>query len=149
LRSEILTLIVALSHPDCRAIVRENVSRRAVGRGWDPLLRIAASVKTGWVSATYVIDRFGFASQSDPATAAGEALGKLLRTLYLCDSPSSLSDLRAGCTGPDQIVTSIRALLRLFPMSNSAHPTADRLSVCLRRSTNGCRKEPRPVSSWK
>jgi TnpA family transposase len=68
-----------------RPVVRENVSRRAVGRGWDPLPRIAASVKTGWVSATYVIDRFGSASRGDPATAAGEALGKLLRTLYLCD----------------------------------------------------------------
>jgi TnpA family transposase len=80
-----------------RPVVRENVSRRAVGRGWDPLLRIAASVKTGWVSATYVIDRFGSASRGDPATAAGEALGKLLRTLYLylCDYLGNPS-FRAG-----------------------------------------------------
>lgn len=68
-----------------RPIARETVSRRAISRGWDPLLRIAASVKTGWVSATYVIGRFGSASRGDPAFAAGEALGKLLRTLYLCD----------------------------------------------------------------
>ena len=68
-----------------RPIARETVSRKVIARGWDPLLRIAASVKTGWVSATYVVDRFGSASRGDPAFGAGEALGKLLRTLYLCD----------------------------------------------------------------
>jgi TnpA family transposase len=68
-----------------RPIARETVSRRAITRGWEPLLRIAASVKTGWVSATYVVDRFGSANRGDPAASAGEALGKLLRTLYLCD----------------------------------------------------------------
>jgi Tn3 transposase DDE domain len=32
-----------------------------------------------------VVDRFGSANRGDAAAAAGEALGKLLRTLYLCD----------------------------------------------------------------
>jgi TnpA family transposase len=68
-----------------RPVARETVSRKVIAKGWDPLLRIAASVKTGWVSATYVVDRFGSASRGDPAFGAGEALGKLLRTLYLCD----------------------------------------------------------------
>lgn len=68
-----------------RPLARENVSRRIIAKGWEPLLRIAASVKTGWVSATYVVDRFGSASRGDVAFGAGEALGKLLRTLYLCD----------------------------------------------------------------
>jgi len=66
-------------------IARETVSRRAIVKGWEPLLRIAASVKTGWVSATYVVDRFGSANRGDVAFRAGEALGKLLRTLYVCD----------------------------------------------------------------
>ena len=66
-------------------LARETVSRRIIAKGWEPLLRIAASVKTGWVSATYVVDRFGSASRGDVAFGAGEALGKLLRTLYLCD----------------------------------------------------------------
>jgi TnpA family transposase len=79
-----------------RPIVREAVSRRAIIRGWEPLLRIAASVKTGWVSATYVIERFGSANRGDAAAAAGDALGKLLRTLYLCDylgNPSFRSEI--------------------------------------------------------
>ena len=86
LKDRKLYLPRGLDIPDrLRPIARETVSRRAITRGWEPLLRITASVKTGWVSATYVIDRFGSANRGDPAAAAGEALGKLLRTLYLCD----------------------------------------------------------------
>lgn len=68
-----------------RPIVAETVSRRAVGRGWEGLLRLGASVKHGWDSATAALDRFGSAAAGDPIYNAGDALGKLLRTLYLCD----------------------------------------------------------------
>jgi TnpA family transposase len=66
-----------------RPIVREVVSTKAITRGWDPLLRIAASVKTGWCSAAYVLDRLGNAARGDAAFQAGDALGRLLRTRYL------------------------------------------------------------------
>jgi TnpA family transposase len=68
-----------------RPIVAETVSRRTIGRGWDGLLRLGASVKHGWSSATDALDRFGSAARGDPVHASGDALGKLLRTLYLCD----------------------------------------------------------------
>jgi len=66
-------------------IVAETVSRRAIGRGWDGLLRLGASVKHGWYPATEALDRFGSAAAGDPVYEAGDALGKLLRSLYLCD----------------------------------------------------------------
>jgi len=66
-------------------IVAETVSRRAIGRGWEGLLRVSASVKHGWDSATAALDRFGSAAAGDPVYNAGDALGRLLRTLYLCD----------------------------------------------------------------
>jgi TnpA family transposase len=65
--------------------VAETVSRRAIGRGWEELLRLAASVKHGWYPATEALDRFGSAAAGDPVYEAGDELGKLLRTLYLCD----------------------------------------------------------------
>lgn len=71
--------------PILRPIVAETVSRRTIGRGWDGLLRLGASVKHGWYSATDALDRFGSAARGDPVHASGDALGKLLRTLYLCD----------------------------------------------------------------
>ncbi len=66
-------------------IVAETVSRRAIGRGWDGFLRLGASVKHGWYPATEALDRFGSAAAGDPIYETGDALGKLLRTLYLCD----------------------------------------------------------------
>ena len=71
--------------PILQPIVAETVSRRAIGRGWDGLLRLGASVKHGWYPATEALDRFGSAAAGDPVFEAGDALGKLLRTLYLCD----------------------------------------------------------------
>ena len=68
-----------------RPIVAETVSRRVIGRGWDGLLHLAASVKHSWSTATEALDRFGSAAHGDPVHAAGDALGKLLRTLHLCD----------------------------------------------------------------
>ncbi len=63
----------------------EAVSHRAISRGWDGLLRLGASVKHGWYPATETLDRFGSAAAGDPVFEAGDELGKLLRTLYLCD----------------------------------------------------------------
>ena len=71
--------------PILRPIVAETVSRRAIGRGWDKFLRLGASVKHGWYPATEALDRFGSAAAGDPVYETGDALGKLLRTLYLCD----------------------------------------------------------------
>jgi TnpA family transposase len=68
-----------------RPVVAETVSRRAIGRGWEGLLRLGASVKHGWDSATAVLDRFGSAAAGNPVYEAGDGLGRLLRTLYLCD----------------------------------------------------------------
>jgi TnpA family transposase len=64
-------------------VVRETVSVRAIAKGWDPLLRIAASTKTGWCSATYILERFGSAARGDMAFQAGDAFGRLLLTRFL------------------------------------------------------------------
>ncbi len=55
------------------------------------MLRLGASVKHGWYPATEALDRFGSAAAGDPVYEAGDELGKLLRTLYLCDFLSNLA----------------------------------------------------------
>ena len=77
--------------PVLQPIVAETVSRRAIERGWDGLLRLGVSVKHGWYPATEALDRFGSAAAGDPVYEAGDELGKLLRTLYLCDFLSNLA----------------------------------------------------------
>ncbi len=66
-------------------IVSRTLSRRAVATGWEDVCRLAASTKGGWCSAIWAMRRMGSASSSDPVHRAAEHLGKLLRTIYLCD----------------------------------------------------------------
>jgi len=86
LRTRRLYLPKGLEIPQIlRPIVAETVSRRAIARGWEGLLRLSASVKHGWDSATAALDRFGSAAAGNRVYNAGDGLGRLLRTLYLCD----------------------------------------------------------------
>jgi hypothetical protein len=54
-------------------IVSQTVAKRAIINGWDDLLRVGASVKSGRCSATYIVDRFGTASRGDAVFKAGLA----------------------------------------------------------------------------
>ncbi len=60
-------------------------SVKAIERGWDDLVRLAASIRAGKVSAAHAIHRLGSAAVGDPLHRAAEHLGRLLRTLFLCD----------------------------------------------------------------
>jgi TnpA family transposase len=66
------------------AVTVRRVSTAAIERGWDELLRLAASIRSGRVSATLALLRFGSAAQGDPLHRAAEHLGRLLRTVFLC-----------------------------------------------------------------
>jgi TnpA family transposase len=66
-------------------VIDRDVSMRAIRRGWDELIRVAASIETGTVSAVLALERFGSAAQGDKTHRAGTHLGRLVRTVYLCD----------------------------------------------------------------
>jgi TnpA family transposase len=67
------------------SIVDFDVSERLIKTHWDDLVRIAASVKSGQTNAMIALARYGAASVGDPVCRAGMALGRLLRSTYLCD----------------------------------------------------------------
>jgi TnpA family transposase len=62
-----------------------RVSIKAIEHGWDDLVRLAASIRAGKVSAAHAIHRLGSAAIGDPLHRAAEHLVRLLRTLFLCD----------------------------------------------------------------
>jgi len=66
-------------------IVQQDVSLEPIKDGWDDLLRLCATIEEGWRTATEVLERFGSATRGDRIHRAGNALGQLLRTVYLCD----------------------------------------------------------------
>lgn len=66
-------------------VLVRDVSLKAIHKEWDELLRLAASIRSGHVSANVALHRFGSAAQGDPVHRAADQLGRLLRTLFLCD----------------------------------------------------------------
>lgn len=66
-------------------VVVRDVSIQAIRKGWDELLRLAASIRSGRLSANIALQRFGSAAHGDPVHRAADQLGRLLRTLFLCD----------------------------------------------------------------
>jgi len=74
-------------------VLVKEVSLPAIRRGWDELLRLVASIRSGRVSANVALQRFGSAAQGDALHRAADHLGRLLRTLFLCDYFSN-PDLR-------------------------------------------------------
>ena len=71
--------------PSLSALVLPTISIKSIRQEWDNLVRLAASVETGHVSGTVAMARFGSASSDSPTYRAGVHLGRLIRSLYLCD----------------------------------------------------------------
>jgi len=66
-------------------VVEADVSLSQLEAGWDQMIRVVASIEGGWTSAVLALTRFGSAARADAIHQAGSALGKLLRSLFLCD----------------------------------------------------------------
>jgi TnpA family transposase len=66
-------------------VVDPDVSLHQIEASWDQLIRVTASIEGSWLSAVLALIRFGAAARADPIHKAGNALGKLLRSLFLCD----------------------------------------------------------------
>jgi TnpA family transposase len=73
------------------AIVVDDVSLLPIRKHWDELLRMVASIFSGRVSAAVLLQRMGSAAQGDPVHRAADQLGRLLRTIFLCDYFSNLN----------------------------------------------------------
>jgi TnpA family transposase len=67
-------------------ITIKRISLKAIRTGWDELLRLLASIRLGRISPDLAMQRWlGSSSRTDPAHKAAEHLGRLLRSVFLCD----------------------------------------------------------------
>lgn len=96
LREQRLHIPPGLRVPDeIESIVERDMSRRQLNKGWDELIRVVALIEGGWTSAVLALERFGSPARVDPIHKVGTALGKLLRTVFLCDYVTNASFRRA------------------------------------------------------
>jgi len=62
-----------------------RVSLKTLNAHWDELLRLAASIREGWCTASQILGRFGSDAQGDPLYQTAVTYGRLIRTQYLCE----------------------------------------------------------------
>jgi len=63
-------------------VTTKRLSLRAIRLGWDDFLRVLASIRIGRISAELAMQRLGSAARTHKAA---EHLGRLLRSIFLCD----------------------------------------------------------------
>lgn len=71
--------------PEILKPVTRFISIKALRQHYDDLVRVAASVKEGTLTAILACQKFGSDATGDEVRKAGEQLGQLQRTLFLCD----------------------------------------------------------------
>ncbi len=68
-----------------KELVDTTINLDHIREHWDDYVRVLASISNGTISAVTALQRFGSAAQGDPIYRAANQLGRLLRTLFLCD----------------------------------------------------------------
>ena len=68
-----------------KAICHATLDPAKAARHWDAMAHLFASVHSGHSSAITVLARYGSAARGDPLYEAMVQVGKLLRTVFLCD----------------------------------------------------------------
>ena len=71
--------------PNIALIVRPDLILSIMEPQWDELVRLTASITAGKVTATAALKRFGSMVSGDPLYRAGRTLGRLERSIFLCD----------------------------------------------------------------
>ena len=66
-------------------VTSKRLSLRAIRLGYDAVLRLIASVRIGRISADQALRFLSSAAQGDPMYRAADHLGRLLRSIFLCD----------------------------------------------------------------
>jgi TnpA family transposase len=77
--------------PALEPVANGRVSLTGVRDGWEEMLRLVASIRLGRASAKEALDRLGSAARGQALHGAAEHLGRMLRTLFLCDYLSNVA----------------------------------------------------------
>jgi TnpA family transposase len=72
-------------------VATSSIDLDVIRDNYDEFVRVAASIQNGRCTAVQALQRFGSEARSEPVYAAGVALGRLLRTIFLIDYHTNAS----------------------------------------------------------
>ena len=90
-------------HPHLAPLLRGRINRDRILRSWDDLLRVAGSLKRGWVTASLLIGKLQSYPRKNRLTRAMQEYGRLVKTVFI------LATWRAPTTGGGSSASSTRA----------------------------------------
>jgi TnpA family transposase len=70
-------------HPHLAPLLRGRVNRDRILRHWDDLLRVAGSLKRGWVTASLLIGKLQSYPRKNRLTRALQEYGRLVKTVFI------------------------------------------------------------------
>lgn len=81
-----LTMPAGTKVPECLAdVVDCKLNLACIPEQWDQMVRVVASIHNGTTNAVLALERFGSAAQGDEVYTAAKTMGRLIRTIFLCD----------------------------------------------------------------
>ena len=70
-------------HPHLAPLLRGRINRDRILRNWDDLLRVAGSLKRGWVTASLLIGKLQSYPRKNRLTRALQEYGRLAKTVFI------------------------------------------------------------------
>jgi TnpA family transposase len=70
-------------HPHLAPLLRGRINRDRILRNWDDLLRLAGSLKRGWVTASLLIGKLQSYPRKNRLTRALQEYGRLVKTVFI------------------------------------------------------------------
>jgi TnpA family transposase len=70
-------------HPHLAPLLRGRINRDRILRNWDDLLRVAGSLKRGWVTASLLIGKLQSYPRKNRLTRALQEYGRLVKTVFI------------------------------------------------------------------
>ena len=70
-------------HPHLGPLLKGRINRDRILRNWDDLLRVAGSLKRGWVTASLLIGKLQSYPRKNQLTRALQEYGRLVKTIFI------------------------------------------------------------------
>ena len=134
-------LIDMQRYPRLQPHVTGRINRPRILDWWDAMLRVAGSMKLGWVTASLLVQKLQAHPQQNALAAALQEYGRLARTLHIMHWYANTEDRRRFLRqlNKGEALHDLRAALMIANKGTLRHPRGDPLAhqaSCLNLVTN-------------